>query len=81
MKIKDLTPGDRVAMMGRVGIFIGIVDPHPLFPNVSMVIWWMPKEKTWYHDALSIYADMPMEVDGTSNRQQNLRNSLLDHSA
>lgn len=54
MKISELRPGQlcRSDMSSEAYVFIGSVNPHPLFPGMLMVIWWVPA-KGYTLDALS----------------------------
>lgn len=44
MIVADLKPGQlcRSDMSSEAYVFLGYVDPHPLFPGMLMVIWWVP---------------------------------------
>lgn len=41
MKISDLKPGDAIALeaIGKRCVFVGLIEQHPLWPHLGMVIW------------------------------------------
>jgi hypothetical protein len=62
-------PGDNVTTSGidglTGGIFIGRIDPHPLYPQLSLVIWRL------HNGEISLDALSPrMEVSGNINTHQ-----------
>ena len=61
MRVMDLYPGDKVRLGNQEGIFIASVSPHPLYPNLWMVIWRMvggSLHHRWSHDALNPLQDV-----------------------
>lgn len=55
-RISDLVPGDRILGVDiGESTFIGTIDPHPLYANLVMVIWWIedPLLNGWSFDALA----------------------------
>lgn len=61
MRVMDLQPGDKVRIADQEGIFIASVSPHPLYPQLWMVIWRMIGgriQDRWSHDALSPLQDV-----------------------
>lgn len=54
-RISDLVPGDRILGVDiGESTFIGRIDPHPLYANLVMVIWWLDHpEYRWSFDALA----------------------------
>jgi hypothetical protein len=61
----DLRPGDKTRLMGPDGtqeaIFISSVSPHPLHPQLWLVVWRMIGgriQDRWSHDALSPMQDV-----------------------
>jgi hypothetical protein len=62
MIVKNLVPGMKFGVpWGDEATYIAQVAPHPLYPDLRMVIWWMGDH--WSHDALSPeqYVGEPME--------------------
>lgn len=77
----DLKAGDKISYSdidNLGGIYIGTITPHPIYPALSLVIWWMPKEKRYSFDALNPQFAIPgnPEVD-TTNRDANLREAIF----
>lgn len=81
IRVRDLIPGDKLTMPLGVngpesGIFVGVVDPHPLYPNnFWLVIWWMVERKQWSMDALVPDQMLPGVVE-RDKRKANLRQAL-----
>jgi hypothetical protein len=77
VKIRELTPGDLVKISGLgKSIFIGRVPQHPLYPNLSLVIWWLEHEKRYGFDALDPGQQIDATVD-SSNRIGNFRRAIV----
>jgi hypothetical protein len=85
MRIRDLQPGYVVTLEHHPGYeatFVGLVDPHPLYPNLVMVIWHHPADnlispgREFSFDALSpameIPADQKVTVTGAISRIQSI---------
>jgi hypothetical protein len=83
MRIRDLQPGYLVRMKHHPGYeatFVGLVESHPLYPNLVMVIWHHPADnlispsREFSFDALSpnmeLPADQTVTFDGAINRIQ-----------
>lgn len=78
MRVYDLIPGDQVRLGEYRAIFFQQA-PHPLYTNLKLVIWWMPDESRWSHDALS-HNQIVGEADPSNNadRQRRLREVIRD---
>lgn len=87
MKLNELQPGDRIVDGQSEAILIALVPSHPIYPNLSMAIWWMVKEKRYSLDALHPFQDlapaqykMPADAFGidhwTVARLRNLQEAL-----
>jgi hypothetical protein len=50
MKVKELTPGDKIELAGTTAVFVAKC-PHPYYTGFQLVTWWTDKEE-WSHDAL-----------------------------
>lgn len=76
----DLKPGARVLMPdGRAATFVQHA-PHPLTPNLRLVIWKMP-DGSWSHDALDLFQHVGEALAATDDeRRQALREALLHRS-
>lgn len=85
MRLADLKPGDIVSIPNlpdqqSTWVFVGMVTPHPLFWNLSMVIWarCVPgKDTEWSMDALNPHMEINymMKVESRNN-MANLRKVL-----
>jgi hypothetical protein len=75
VKVEDLTPGDVLVDVFGTGIVIAVVHPHPLYPGLSLVIWWLPGEKRHSFDALSPRQELGGELDTTS-RELSFRRAI-----
>jgi len=84
IRLIDLAPGDVVTIGTSKACYVGRVDPHPLWPRMSLVIWRMGTGG-WSLDALS-YAYVingeseTVGVDGpeaASRRAKALHNALM----
>lgn len=80
IRIRDLIPGDKLTMPtaeGREnGIFVGSINPHPVYPNnFWLVIWWIVERKEYSFDALVPDQMLPGVVD-RDKRKANLRKAL-----
>lgn len=84
MKILELASGDKVAMPGeQPATFVALVQPHPLFAPLVMVIWRLPEGHPageWSHDALNPWQEVGDVVSTPDQRQENLRRALLHRS-
>ena len=62
MMVRNLTPGDRITLGDTSAVFVGLVDPHPLYAGLVLVIWWIDRDSVdpgrWSHDALSPNQDV-----------------------
>jgi hypothetical protein len=82
VKLYELTPGNMVEIpsLGR-SVFVGMISPHPLYPDLALVIWRMDNG-TWSLDALLPGLELPdaTEVTGRTptQRDANLRAALLN---
>lgn len=84
MKVLELIPGDVFnTPLGVRAIFIARVFPHPIYPNLDLVIWCifdsknrLEPKRLYSFDALDSFCDVgdkdPLRVD----RQSNLRQAL-----
>jgi hypothetical protein len=53
MRVSDLHPGDVLRdIAGGECVVIAVNNPHPLYPKLYLVVWWMKREKRWSLDAL-----------------------------
>lgn len=81
MRIRDLQPGYHVTLavdLGYEATVVGIVDPHPLYPRLVMVVWYHPVSnpispgREFSFDALSPDMVLPSEqkvtTDGATDR-------------
>jgi hypothetical protein len=81
MKFSDLVPGDRLTLMNEHSVLIARVDPHPIYRNLSLFIWWM-EDRTgpdkYSLDALSPHYELLMgtHVD-SSARDANLHRAIF----
>jgi hypothetical protein len=58
-------------------VYVGTVWPHPLYPNLVMVIWWMDWVPGWSHDALSpLMEHRDVVVNGPADYEGELRRVL-----
>jgi hypothetical protein len=76
VRVCDLKPGDRLKAFYDSGIVIGTIDPHPLYPKLWMVIWWLEKERRFSIDALNPRQELPGELQENPPREENLRTAL-----
>jgi hypothetical protein len=77
-RVQDLTPGDRWdnAAFGDA-IFI-TKAPHPLFPELELVVWWLIQQKRYSFDALRHTQELPGGRLDQTDRKANLRIALLE---
>lgn len=87
MRVMDLRPGDKTRLMGPGGvqeaIFISTVSPHPLYPQLWMVIWRVIGGRIhdrWSHDALNPLQDVGEVVEPRTREclQARLRFAILN---
>lgn len=81
VQVRSLLPGDMVTNIANntESIFIGAQSPHPIYPRLWLVTWWLGKDQ-WSHDALSPMqevGDLVQPRDRTTLNQR-LRMALLD---
>jgi hypothetical protein len=83
-RLCNLEPGDMVSMAADPDqphrtIYIGVVDVHPIYPNMAMYMWYLVDEKRYSFDALHPRTELPAvwTVD-TTNRPANLSLALHD---
>lgn len=76
--VSQLMPGDIVAdPLGGEHVFVARVPHHPLWPQLSMVIWKLA-DGTWSHDALDPHQDVGEAKPSTGqDRVERLRFALL----
>lgn len=73
----ELIAGDEVRSAGTAGTFITYTD-HPIWPGLRLVVWWLPEEERWSHDALHPHQDVGERVTATDeDRMRRLRTALL----
>jgi hypothetical protein len=78
VRYKDLKPGDRVTLAGQAAIHICTHTPHPVYPTLSLVIWWMEATGEFSLDALDVnYALMPGTDVNSTHAKLNLRKALI----
>jgi hypothetical protein len=78
VKYRDLTPGDRVTLAGQAAIHICTHTPHPVYPTLSLVIWWVEATEEFSLDALDINYNLLVGTDVNSmHAKQNLRKALI----
>ncbi len=70
MRIRDLTPGDVVTGTEEQAVYIGRIDPHPLHPSLSLVIWWLDRTSDYSFDALSAAMELPADQSVTSHDRE-----------
>lgn len=82
VRVCYLMPGDLVIMrdstplMPKEAVFIGKVTPHPLYPTLCMVIWWLPEIQEYSFDALSPIQELPGYTTKHLERIERLRQIL-----
>lgn len=80
MRISDLKPGDQWFIDDDHGAtFVGAFTPHPVYPSLALVIWWLHHEQRWSLDALRITQEIPGRLVpvGEHHRMRNLRQVLM----
>lgn len=60
-RIDELEPGDVVldTALGIHATMLALHVPHPLYPQLALVIWWMHEERRWSFDALHPQQELP----------------------
>lgn len=58
MRLGELRPGDLVELMEVQSILIARVDPHPLYPGLSLFIWRITEDGSISLDALDPRMEM-----------------------
>jgi hypothetical protein len=77
-RVQDLTPGDRWTS-DTFGDTIFITKaPHPLFPELDLVVWWMIGPKKYSFDALRHTQELPGGRLDQTDRKANLRIALIE---
>ena len=83
VRVMDLRPGMKVDYAGHTAICIGTLSPHPLYPQLWMVIWKLLDARL--ESGLSFDALNPLQVVGQKVypdtdwcREQRLRMVLLN---
>ena len=76
MRICNLKPGDVVTYGDETAIYICGLPVHPLFPNVSLVVWQL-SDGCYSFDALSPLMVIPGEYQG--NDLAHLRRAMGIH--
>jgi hypothetical protein len=72
VSLAELHPGDALVDDMGVAIFVSKNTPHPLYPSLALVIWYLPLESRHSFDALDVRQQLTGRVDPTS-RELNLR--------
>jgi len=66
VRIRDLQPGDHTRHAGDEAVFLTRIRPHPKYPNLDLVIWYMLKSSlkgyTWSLDALDPDMELPSDM-------------------
>jgi hypothetical protein len=77
--VNELVPGQMFDMpFGDRATFIARSAPHPIYPSLALVIWWLDDGDGWSFDALSPAQDVGEALPSSpSERQARVRTVLL----
>jgi hypothetical protein len=82
MRVIDLMPGDRLNFGDEAGTLL-VQTPHPLYPGLQLVIWYLHGAGVWSFDALSPgqqlhgeLVDAPLGLSTPTKREAHLREIL-----
>lgn len=70
IRVRDARPGDLFESAGERGYFVGAYIPHPMYPTMALVVWWLEKEGKHSLDAL--HPDQEILGTFVSNSRENL---------